>query len=215
MLSTDQKSHYFHGFLGESNQYNSIGLVGHNLYELSELSDSQIIRYLQDNTPQDSKVIAYSLGARFVFKYYQDFFKDIESIYILSGNPLKGYNQKDFDFYLEVVSRLISSNQKEFLTWWNSIPLFANDLPISSKRSTKEILRLFVRWPKYLQSDYSSILTQENIKQVYAGEYDKKYLNIYSKLNIDSKLKTVKGGHRIINSDIVNDIQSLSSGDQI
>lgn len=204
------RSLYIHGFL-EVPKRDDLKLFDVlNLYELINLSDLELEDRLSNLCDCYEEVVAYSLGGRFLMRYYEKVFSKINKISILSAHPGNYTYQQRQDaknFYELACHQLEVSDHYQFLSWWDQLPIFKDDDPLEKVDSTYDYKALFKRWPSYKQQNFSAIFKQDNIKNLISGEYDEKYTAIYQKLNLPRKLSIIPHvGHRTNTNQVIHRI---------
>ncbi len=195
---------YIHGFLGESNECHPY--EGLSLYDLLDLKDEDVISFLNKKYSRKKIAIGYSMGGRFILKYYESFFERFEKIYLLGANPGLSDN-------LEIQQRKIFSqkvNQEldgpDFLRFWNSLEIFDNDSGIKNlSRENSEYKKLFNRY--LLEKEKSSvelIKSRNNVFLVH-GQYDLKYKKLYSNFNqTNIVIEIPNTGHRLNKKEMID-----------
>ncbi len=198
------KTLYIHGFLGESDEISF--LEGFDLYKTISLNDREIVELLESQYSEFENVIAYSMGGRFVFKFYEEFFHKfnrvniLSSHYGLSSEDEKKVRKKENDSFY---SRIDSN---DFLDFWNGLEIFKNDAPISKiERARKTYKGLFNRYRLEEQNNFKETIELNGNIRIFLGEKDKKYKQLYSK--IDKEIVCIPDrGHRLNDEKSINEV---------
>lgn len=175
----------FHGFLGSPSDFEFLkgdGVILHNLYEkLPETSADDIL-------------IGYSMGGRLVMELAKK--NGFKKLILINAHPgLTDDKEREIrsQWEEEVIERL--SDEKAFLSWWNTLPLFHADRPlVKVPAGSKE---LFEKMALSRQENFLPFL-QENTSRVHwiLGSLDPKYAKLADKLT-EFDVHLVHGGHRL------------------
>ncbi len=175
----------FHGFLGSPSDFQFLDgdkVILHDLYE--EVP----------NTSAQDTLIGYSMGGRLAMELAKR--NGFQKLILINAHPgLQDDKEKEGRriWEDEVLERL--TDPKSFLTWWNELPLFKADLPLSSVPSGSK--ELFKKMALSRQENFLPFL-RENKKKIHwiLGENDPKYSQLATSLK-DFDLHLVPGGHRL------------------
>lgn len=188
--------HVFHGFLGSPDDFSFLqreGVCLHDLYKMESLP----------KISQDDILIGYSMGGRIALEIaYQCQFQ-LKKIVLINAHPgLETHEERSEReiFENKVQEKLEGLSKDEFLKWWNALPIFSGDSPISTSEER------FVKSPYLFERNrlskqkYFLPQMEEHKNQILyiVGKEDMKYmelaLGVIAPLGI--KVKTVPGGHR-------------------
>jgi 2-succinyl-6-hydroxy-2,4-cyclohexadiene-1-carboxylate synthase len=101
----------------------------------------------------------------------------------------------------KIFERLQHSTQDEFMTWWNSLPLFKSDKAISTTPERfQKSAELFNRYRLSKQQNYLPMLGEYKDKVLFIGGLDdEKYMDLVSEklIPLDIEIKGIQGGHRL------------------
>ena len=208
--------HLFHGFLGNSSDWNQVTsifdkkyeVIVHNLLEDCTKLDSidfdswKSLKEDQINSNNSKVLVGYSLGGRLGLHLNNEIF---DKTILLGSHPglsddtsMRLQNDKDW------VERSKELDQEQWLELWNSQEVFAND-NIRPKRSFSS--EEFSLWIKLLEG--FSLARQNNFfnhsfENLYwgYGERDKKFSSLKSKIEDWIPKKNVfevpESGHGVI-----------------
>ena len=159
------------------------GVNVHNLYEnLPETSSEDIL-------------IGYSMGGRVAMELAKK--NGFKKLILINAHPgLTDDKEREVRslWEEEVLERL--TDPEKFLTWWNALPLFHADQPLTSVPEGSS--DLFKRMLLSKQENFLPFLTERK-KDVHwiLGEKDPKY-SALSKTLKDFNVHMVTGGHRLL-----------------
>lgn len=208
--------HCFHGFLGSESDFNFLGEMKGQFniqtYDMAELcAGSKEAAYGSLDIKKEDIILGYSFGARFGLEAMARF--DCKSLIMLAGHAGLKDSERAARLLVEdvFVEKVESLEFSEFMEYWNSIPLFKYDSPISPKPLDKKIMvnmfREFGLSSQKRRIDY----LKENCEKVLwvCGKKDKKYYD-YTKAEIEPlgvDCAYVEAGHRLLqNKEIILNI---------
>lgn len=199
--------HVFHGFLGSPDDFKFLDrddVVLHDLYKMNRIPDV---------TPHDT-LIGYSMGGRIALEIAEVVNYDIKKLVLINAHPGLSSQEERQDrthFETKVIEELKGKTKEEFLEWWNSLPIFNFDSPIStSDERYLESGDLFLKYRLSQQSDHLPQMIQHKDKILYiAGLFDEKYMELVSENLIphDIPVKGIPGGHRLFQN--VNELKNI------
>lgn len=192
--------HVFHGFLGSSADFAFLKSQNVILHDLSSTDLEQLVSRI---TPQDI-LLGYSLGGRFALELASRVDFKIQKLVLLGAHPgLESEAEKaERVKFEEKVLEYLKRSKLEFLDWWNSLPLFKNDEPLSmvSDETFKNAPVLFERMRLSRQKNFLPSLKLHRDKVLWiVGDQDEKYLGLLREkiLPLGIAGKNIAGGHRL------------------
>lgn len=191
--------HVFHGFLGSPDDFHYLkrdDVIIHDLYENEEINVS----------PEDT-LIGYSMGGRFALELAAKHNFNIKKLILISAHSgLSTEEQKtDRRSFENLVLDKLQNEKEDFLEWWNDLPIFFHDKPISiTDDRFKKSSELFEKMKLSKQDNFIPTLIQHRDKVLWiVGIFDEKYMNfaleVLQPLDID--FVTLPGGHRLFQED--------------
>src|SRR5690606_19509224 len=101
-----------------------------------------------------------------------------------------------------VIHEMEEKTKEEFLTEWNSLPIFEHDVPVEVEDDErfKKSVELFDRYRLSKQKDHLPELIKNKDKVLYiVGLQDDKYMDLAESLLLphDISVKGILGGHRL------------------
>lgn len=174
----------FHGFLGSPEDFSFLageGVILHDLYQ-----------EIPETDPEDL-LIGYSMGGRLAMELARR--NGFKKMILINAHPgLKSAEEKIVrsQWEDEVIERLGSP---EFLSWWNALPIFEADRPITGvPAGSKEI---FEKMRLSRQENFLPFLRENSFKVHWIlGALDPKY-SILAKELEGFSLTLLPGGHRL------------------
>jgi pimeloyl-ACP methyl ester carboxylesterase len=190
--------HVFHGFLGSPDDFSFLRQDGLILHDLCQIDTFPTIH-------ADDILIGYSLGGRVALDIAYNHNYKLKKIILLNSHPgLSSENEREArkQFEDQVFQKLQTSDQQEFLDYWNALPLFAKDKPIRPLNPDRyfKFITLFERFRLSQQQDHLPLIQKHTDKILWVvGLDDEKYMNIASELLLphDIPVKGIPGGHRL------------------
>ncbi len=188
--------HVFHGFLGSPQDFSFLGpsVKLHDLYAGSEISGIG---------PQDT-LIGYSMGGRIALELAHAVNFKLKRLVLVNAHPGLSTDEERLQrqgFEESVLQKLEGLDRKEFLLWWNALPVFEHDAPITPD---EEIFRrspeLFRRHRLSEQKNYLDDLELHRERVLYiVGHQDEKYMDLVSDVLLPREVtvKGIPGGHRL------------------
>lgn len=199
--------HVFHGFLGSPDDFKFLDrddVVLHDLYKMNRIPDV---------TPHDI-LIGYSMGGRVALEIAQAVNYDIKKLVLINAHPGLASQEERQDrkhFETKVIEELKDKTKEEFIEWWNSLPIFNFDSPITTSDDRfSQSAELFSKYRLSEQDDHLPQMVQHKDKILYiAGLFDEKYMELVSEYLIphDIKVKGIPGGHRLFQN--VNELKNI------
>lgn len=188
--------HVFHGFLGSPEDFLFLQREDVLLHDL----------YKMDSLPQvspDDTLIGYSMGGRIALEIAHQNQYHLKKIILINAHPgleTQAERSEREIFENKVQEHLEGLSQKDFMKWWNALPVFAGDNPISTTHDR------FEKSP-YLFED--NRLSKQKYFLPHMNEHKEKFLYVVGKEDIKYmelalgtiapmgiKVKTMPGGHR-------------------
>lgn len=190
--------HVFHGFLGSPSDFSFIPNENIAFHDLYCLKDSVTI------SPDDS-LIGYSMGGRVALDIADKNDFKIKKLVLINAHPgLESDEDKTSrqEFENKVLEMLKTCNQLEFLEWWNNLPIFTHDKPLSITDENRflEAPTLFQKYRLSHQKNYLPLMEKYKDKILFiAGLFDEKYMDLVSEmlLPLEIKVRGIPGGHRL------------------
>lgn len=189
--------HVFHGFLGSAADFHFIqrpNLKIHNLYTMEKHPEIN----------SDDILIGYSMGGRIALDLAHRVHYQLKKMVLINSHPGLQTNSEKEDrikFEEKVLDYLKTKPRDEFLNWWNSLPLFSSDIPITC---TDEIYNLsyelFTNHRLSSQMNHLPQMIEQKDKILYiVGLSDDKYMDLASELLLpyEFSVKGIAGGHRL------------------
>lgn len=175
----------FHGFLGSPSDFDFLkgpDVVLHDLYQ--EIPE----------THSDDTLIGYSMGGRLAMELAKK--NGFQKLILINSHPgLQDDKEREVrsQWEEEVLERL--TDPVSFLSWWNGLPLFHADRPLTKVPAGSD--SLFKKMALSRQENFLPFLT-ENKSRVHwiIGSRDPKYSGLAEKLK-DFDVHPVPGGHRL------------------
>ena len=193
----EQVIHIFHGFLGSPQDFSSFereDVIIHDLYEMKTLP---VI------TPDDI-LIGYSMGGRIALEIADECDFQLKKIVLINSHPgLQDESARaEREIFEEKILKELSSRKKDdFMNWWNALPLFNADKPISvDENRFQKSKALFEKFRLSQQKFHLPKITLNRDKVLWlVGLSDEKYGEIASDmlLPLDIHVKALPGGHRL------------------
>lgn len=199
--------HVFHGFLGSAEDFKFLegeDIVLHDLYDMKNLPD----------VSPDDTLIGYSMGGRIALEIAERVQYKIKKIVLINAHPGLASQEERTDrtaFETKIIEGLKTRPKEAFLEWWNSLPIFNFDSPIStSDERYAKSAELFSKHRLSEQSNHLPLMIQHKDKVLYiAGLFDEKYMELVSEFLIphDIIVKGIPGGHRLFQN--VNELKNI------
>ncbi len=175
----------FHGFLGSPADFNFLKgeeVVLHDLYQDIPTTDAS------------DTLIGYSMGGRLAMELAKK--NGFKKLILINSHPgLTDDKEREIrsQWEEEVLERL--TDPESFLTWWNALPLFQHDRPLTSVPQGSD--KLFKKMVLSRQENFLPFL-QEYKNKVHwiLGEKDPKY-SALSKILSGLDVHMLSGGHRL------------------
>ena len=175
----------FHGFLGSPSDFQFLagaGIVLHDLYREAPMTSASDI------------LIGYSMGGRLAMELAKK--NGFRKLILINSHPgLTDDKEREIRslWEEEVLERLV--DPVTFLSWWNSLPLFRHDRPLTTVPDDSD--KLFKKMLLSRQENFLPFLTENRDKVHWIlGENDPKYSALKEKLQ-DFDVTMVRGGHRL------------------
>ncbi len=191
--------HIFHGFLGSPADFSFLHSDGpiflHDVYETDPLT----LKIGQDDT-----LIGYSMGGRIAMEIAHKNKFNIKKLVIINSHPgLPESERKDRSLWEDsVLKRLIEATPETFLAYWNSLPLFSTDSPLTELSLEKyaKSEKIFDKYRLSRQRCFLPELEANRDKVLWiAGTQDRKYAEIARSLILPLNIPCIfmEGGHRL------------------
>lgn len=188
--------HIFHGFLGSPVDFSFLqrdGVVLHDLYEEKDF-----------HIEEGDILIGYSMGGRIALELAAKMNFNIKKLILLNAHPGPESEEERLErkiFEQKVLQELRTKTRTEFLTWWNALPIFTHDIPLStSQERFDQSPELFERYRLSEQKNFLPEMIRNSEKILYVvGLYDEKYMELATELLLsqDLRVKGIPAGHRI------------------
>lgn len=187
--------HIFHGFLGSPDDFAFLRNPNVVLHDLTKKTEIQI--------SSEDVFIGYSMGGRIAIELAVKLNFNIKKLVLISSHPglIDSERETRADFERLVLEKLHGSSSEQFLSWWNTLPIFQGDTPISvTENRFAKIKGLFERHRLSAQENFLPEITRHADRILYiVGTNDEKYLNIaMTRLApVGVTIRTIAGGHRL------------------
>ena len=190
--------HIFHGFLGSLKDFSFLKKENVTLYDLYEMEINPEIG------PQDI-LIGYSMGGRVALEIASKNNYQLNKLVLINAHPGLATEEERANrtlFEDRVIQEMEEKTKEEFLTEWNSLPIFEHDLPVEVEDDErfKKSVELFDRYRLSKQKDHLPELIKNKDKVLYiVGLQDDKYMDLAESLLLphDISVKGILGGHRL------------------
>ena len=190
--------HIFHGFLGSLKDFSFLKEENAILYDLYEMEVNPEIG------PQDI-LIGYSMGGRVALEIASKNNYQLNKLVLINAHPGLATEEERANrtlFEDRVIQEMEEKTKEEFLTEWNSLPIFEHDLPVEVEDDErfKKSVELFDRYRLSKQKDHLPELIKNKDKVLYiVGLQDDKYMDLAESLLLphDISVKGILGGHRL------------------
>lgn len=190
--------HVFHGFLGTPDDFNFLASPGVTLHDVYSMEDFPEI------SPDDT-LIGYSLGGRIALDIAdKNNFKFKRLVMINSHPGLSTEKERLFrkNFEVSILQELKQSSLSDFMTFWNKLPIFLFDQPITveSPERYRKSAEIFDRYRLSNQKDHLPMIKKNKDKVLWIiGSLDEKYMDMAREklLPNDIPVKFIEGGHRL------------------
>ncbi len=189
--------HIFHGFLGSPDDFSFLGQENVILHDLYHMNSPPKIH-------ESDTLIGYSMGGRMALELASSCQYQLKQLVLISAHPGLFSEEERIhrrEFELKVVQELQTKDRNNFLSWWNGLPIFSSDQPITTteERYSKS-LNLFLKHRLSEQANHLNEMKLHKDKILYlAGQYDKKYMDLVSTilLPLQFRVKILPCGHRV------------------
>jgi len=188
--------HLFHGFLGKPDDLSFFSEFGTTqTYDMKSFDPENF------EASADDILVGYSMGGRVALRIASRLNYKIKKVILLSSNPnsLSEEQRQSRTLWEEEMKELmLTKTAKDFLSIWNGLGIFKNDLPITNitNEDLKVWASVFDRYRLSDQQDYLADLKNHPEKFSWiVGSLDEKYLNIAKTSGL--KFHTIKAGHRL------------------
>lgn len=188
--------HLFHGFLGKPQDllfFNEFGET--KSYDMMTFDDESFTC-----SPEDI-LVGYSMGGRVALKIAHRLGYKLKKVIILSANPhTLNEEEKKARIQLEnnIEDKMLTLSVNDFLTYWNGLSLFKDDLPLSdlTEKELRSWASTFTKYRLSHQDDYlRDIKTHPDKVAWIVGVLDQKYLTIAE--NSGVPFYHIHAGHRL------------------
>jgi len=189
--------HVFHGFLGSPDDFSFLkreDVVIHDLYEMDQ--------YPEIN--ENDTLIGYSLGGRIALEIASKYNFNLKKLVLINAHPGLSDEEEKMDrvkFETNIIKDLGQTQMKDFMEFWNALPIFFHDAPISiTQKRFDESGVLFDRFRLSKQNFFLPEMIQNKEKILYiVGLFDEKYMDLTSEILIPARIpvKGILGGHRL------------------
>jgi len=188
--------HLFHGFMGSPEDFRFLSSPEVKIHDLYQ--------DLNVDINENDVLIGYSMGGRIALELASRVNYNLKKLILLNAHP--GLSSEEEiearkDFEKLIIQKLKTENKTSFLEWWNSLPLFNMDSPITTTDERyNQSLDLFCRYKLSGQDDHLKTMIKHKDKIVYVvGLFDEKYMELVSEkfLPEEISVKGIPGGHRL------------------
>lgn len=189
--------HVFHGFLGSPDDFQILKDTDVQIHDL----------YTMDKYPDvgpDDTLIGYSLGGRIALEIAHEKHYQVKKVVLINAHPGLEDDQERMDrrqFEAKIINDLKASSSDEFMDFWNSLPIFFHDAPISvTEERFNKSAELFDRYRLSKQKNFLPDILKHKDKILYiVGFFDEKYMDLVSEVLIPAEVpvKGIPGGHRL------------------
>lgn len=190
--------HLFHGFLGSPDDFDFLkrdDIISHDIYAMEEFPRIG---------PADT-IIGYSLGGRIALDIAAAHNFQLKKIVLINCHPglasEKERSQRK-DFEVTILQKLKNTSMPEFMDYWNKLPIFLFDAPISLKdeKRFKKSAEIFDRYRLSNQTNHLPKILQDQEKFLWIiGSLDEKYMDLARDLLLPNNFRVsyIQGGHRL------------------
>lgn len=190
--------HVFHGFLGSPHDFDFLkgdGVILHDLYSKD---------FNPEIKPGDT-LIGYSMGGRIAMELASKANWEIEKLVLMSSHPgleLSDEKENRREWEDTVLEKLRSLSPVEFFSYWNQLPIFEFDTPLTAipLERFKASSELFDQFRLSKQKNFLAGLEEYKDKILYlVGLFDTKYYSYAEEVLLPHGIKIipVAGGHRL------------------
>lgn len=189
--------HVFHGFLGSAEDFHFLkrpDVVLHDLYAMERLPD----------VGADDTLIGYSMGGRIALEIADKLQYKMKKLVLINAHPgLQTEEEKvsRVQFENKILENLKNLSKEDFLKWWNALPIFEADSPITTSDDRyKKSVDLFDKYRLSNQTFHLPKMIEHKDKILFiAGLLDEKYMELVTDLLLpeDIEVKGLPGGHRL------------------
>lgn len=189
--------HVFHGFLGSPEDFSFLQgseIQCHDLYQMNDFPEIG---------PEDT-LIGYSMGGRIALELAARNEFRLKKIVLINAHPGLATEKERHErkiFEASILKKLETCAREEFLSWWNALPIFSHDHPISvTEERYKKSHSLFSQHLLSDQKNFMPEISRNTDKFLYVvGLQDEKYMNLVEEMLLphDIEVKGIQGGHRL------------------
>ncbi len=190
--------HVIPGFLGESRDFDF--LKTHDevmIHDLRKIDADGIGKLLSAN----DSLLGYSLGGRVSLEIADRLQFNLRKVILLASHPglSSEMDRAERKKWEAVVLEKLTGNSKDFFDWWNALPVFTNDLPLS-ERDLSGWANVFNRYLLSHQRNFLPLIQEHADKIIYLyGEKDNKYAQLAREeiAPLGISCHGIHAGHRI------------------
>ncbi len=189
--------HVFHGFLGSPDDFSFLNHKDIYLHDLYQMTALPVVH-------ESDTLIGYSMGGRLALELARSCRYHLKRLVLLSAHPGPSSEEERKDrkeFELKVVEELRNKDRRSFLNWWNALPVFSTDEPITtSEERYLGSADLFLRHRLSEQDNHIGEMKCHKDKVLYiTGLNDEKYHHLATTVLIPEGIdvKFMKSGHRL------------------
>lgn len=189
--------HVFHGFLGSPEDFHF--LLGPNV----QVHDLYTMEAYPEIHPEDT-LVGYSMGGRIALEIAHAKNFQLKKVVLINAHPGIADDEERMDraeFETKILNQLRATPKDEFMDFWNSLPIFFHDGPISVRDDRyQKSAELFDRYRLSKQKNFlPDILNHKNKILYIVGFFDEKYMDLVSEVMIPEEVpvKGIPGGHRL------------------
>ncbi len=195
-----------HGFLGQPADFDFLKakykVVAPNLNDYVELDFEQLSLKFEELylTIKPSLILGYSFGARLALRLMSQLNLSCELICLAGHMGLTPHEISDrIQIEEQMVKKLTSYTEADFLNYWNGLELFKHDGPLVNPNMDKAVCYL----KNYCLSKQphlkNNLLTKSKQIRIYYGELDTKYTDYATSELKDFNFHILPGlGHRLL-----------------
>jgi 2-succinyl-6-hydroxy-2,4-cyclohexadiene-1-carboxylate synthase len=194
----EQVIHVFHGFLGSPEDFQFLKRDDVILHDVYAMNTYPVVG-------PDDILIGYSMGGRIALEIAEANNYNLKKIILINAHPgLDTEEEKLARAHFEetIIQKLKSRTLPEFMEYWNDLPIFFHDAPLTLNDQTRfeQSADLFDRYRLSKQRNHLPKVIEHKNKVLWiVGLFDEKYMDLVSEILMpnDIPVKGIPGGHRL------------------